>query len=214
MRNHAGFAGAFLLGSVLAAFGQSAADVEAGSAAQEVAQAVLDENVGWEISGLSVPGSLGALSRRARTTVTVAAIDAETREIAFVTEGGRTDVFTAGPGAVRFDRLAVGDRVTVDYAESLAVYLSPAEVPESVFAAAVVRPEDGATPGGRLLAQGQVTAQIVELDRDARQVKLRLSGGELRAVSVNAGIDLAQVEVGDSVAMAFAKTLAIVVDEP
>ena len=214
MRNHAGFVGAFLLGSVMAAFGQSAADVEAGSAAQEVAQAVLDENVGWEISGLSVPGSLGALSRRARTTVTVAAIDAETREIAFVTEGGRTDVFTAGPGAVRFDRLAVGDRVTVDCAESLAVYLSPVEVPESVFAAAVVRPEDGATPGGRLLAQGQVTAQIVELDRDARQVKLRLSGGELRAVSVNAGIDLAQVEVGDSVAMAFAKTLAIVVDEP
>ena len=59
MRNHAGFVGAFLLGSVMAAFGQSAADVEAGSAAQEVAQAVLDENVGWEISGLSVRGASG-----------------------------------------------------------------------------------------------------------------------------------------------------------
>ena len=213
MKNRAGFLGALLLGSVPAAFGQSRADVEAGSAAQEVAQAVLDETVGWEISDLSVPGSLGALSRRARTTVTVASIDTETREIAFVTEAGRIEVFTAGPGAVRFDRLAVGDRVTVDYAESLAVYLSPAEMPESVFAAAVVRPEDGATPGGKLLAQGQVTAQIVELDRDARQAKLRLSGGEIRAVPVDAGIDLAQVAVGDRVAMAISKTLSIVVDE-
>lgn len=214
MKNHAGFAGVFLLGSVLAAFGQSAADVQAGSAAQEVAQAVLDETVGWEISDLSVPGSLGALSRRARTTVTVAAIDAETREITLVKADGRTEVFTAGPGVAHFGDLEVGDRVTVDYAESLAVYLSSAEMPESVFAAAVVRPEDGATPGGRLLAQGQVTAQIVELDRDARQAKLRLSGGEIRTVPVAEGIDLAQVEIGDRVAMAISKTLSIVVDEP
>lgn len=213
-KNAACWAAALLLWGAGAALGQSPGDGAAAAEAGAVAEAVLDESAVRTSAVLRVPGSFGAMTRSARETVTLAAIDAATREITLVHEDGRTEIYAAGPGLAQFDRLAVGDRVSVTYTESMAVYRSEAEVPESVFAAGVIRAEAGAVPGGSLLAQGQVTAQVTELFPETRRATLRLAGGETRTIEVAADVDLSKVNAGDMVAIALAKSLEIDVEQP
>ena len=189
-------------------------DVAASAAAREIAGTVLEEASARETAVVQVPGSVAAVSDRVTATVTLSAIDAATREITFVRPDGRSDVMTAGPGVANVDQLAVGDQVVVTYTEAVAVYLSPAEAPETFIAAGVERAEDGAAPGGALVAQGQVTAKVLELDRETRRAKLQLPGDEIRTIQIREGIDLSQVEVGDMVAVAIATALAIEVEKP
>ena len=214
MKNAACRAFSLILWGVISAQGQAADDVAAAAEAGAVAEAVLDESAVRTSAVLRVPGSFGAMTRSARETVTLAAIDAATREITFIREDGQADSITAGPGVANFDQLAVGDRVVVTYTEALAVYLSPAEEPESIMAAGIVRAENGAAPGGALLAQGQVTARVLELDRETRRAKLLLPGDETRTITVRDGIDLSPVQAGDMVAVAISKALAISVEKP
>ena len=193
---------------------QQADDVAASAAAREIAGTVLEEASARETAVVQVPGSVAAVSDSVTVAVTLSAIDAATREITFVREDGRSDVLTAGPGVANFDQLAVGDQVVVTCTEAVAVYLSPAEAPETFIAAGIVREENGAKPGGALLAQGQVTARVLELDRETRRAKLLLPGDETRTITVRDGIDLSPVQAGDMVAVAISKALAISVEKP
>ena len=193
---------------------QQADDVAASAAAREIAGTVLEEASARETAVVQVPGSVAAVSDSVTAAVTLSAIDAATREITFVREDGRSDVLTAGPGVANFDQLAVGDQVVVTCTEAVAVYLSPAEAPETFIAAGIVREENGAKPGGALLAQGQVTARVLELDRETRRAKLLLPGDETRTITVRDGIDLSPVQAGDMVAVAISKALAISVEKP
>lgn len=193
---------------------QQADDVAASAAAREIAGTVLEEASARETAVVQVPGSVAAVSDSVTATVTLSAIDATTREITFTREDGRSDVMTAGPGVANFAQLAVGDQVVVTCTEAVAVYLSPAEAPETFIAAGIVREENGAEPGGALLAQGQVTARVLELDRETRRAKLLLPGDETRTITVRDGIDLSPVQAGDMVAVAISKALAISVEKP
>ena len=193
---------------------QQADDVAASAAAREIAGTVLEEASARETAVVQVPGSVAAVSDSVTATVTLSAIDATTREITFTREDGRSDVMTAGPGVANFAQLAVGDQVVVTCTEAVAVYLSPAEAPETFIAAGIVREENGAKPGGALLAQGQVTARVLELDRETRRAKLLLPGDETRTITVRDGIDLSPVQAGDMVAVAISKALAISVEKP
>ena len=193
---------------------QQADDVAASAAAREIAGTVLEEASARETAVVQVPGSVAAVSDSVTVAVTLSAIDATTREITFTREDGRSDVMTAGPGVANFAQLAVGDQVVVTCTEAVAVYLSPAEAPETFIAAGIVREENGAKPGGALLAQGQVTARVLELDRETRRAKLLLPGDETRTITVRDGIDLSPVQAGDMVAVAISKALAISVEKP
>ena len=214
MKTHASISFVALLALAVSAGAQPADDVAASAAAREIAGTVLEEASARETAVVQVPGSVAAVSDSVTATVTLSAIDATTREITFTREDGRSDVMTAGPGVANFAQLAVGDQVVVTCTEAVAVYLSPAEAPETFIAAGIVREENGAKPGGALLAQGQVTARVLELDRETRRAKLLLPGDETRTITVRDGIDLSPVQAGDMVAVAISKALAISVEKP
>ncbi|MGD9783031.1 MAG: hypothetical protein AB7V14_12910, partial [Kiritimatiellia bacterium] len=184
MKTHASISFVALLVLAVSAGAQQADDAAASAAVREIAGTVLEEASARETTVVQVPGSVAAVSDSVTATVTLSAIDAATREITFVRPDGRSDVMTAGPGVANFDQLAVGDQVVVTYTEAVAVYLSPAEAPETFIAAGIERAEDGAAPGGSLVAQGQVTAQVLELDKETRRAKLQLPGDEIRTIQV------------------------------
>lgn len=194
------------------ALAQSAADAAAAATAAQVAGSVLAGASEAETLVAHVPGSAAAVVDKVQASATIQAIDADTREITFLTQDGRTEIFTAGPAVENFDQLAVGDQVNVTYTEAVAVYLSEAAEPGVELGAGVIR-ADG-VPGGVLAGQGQITAKVLELDKAIRQAKLELPGGEIRPIKVRDGIDLSQVEAGDTVTVAIAKSLAINVEKP
>ncbi len=193
---------------------QCGGDAAAAATAAQVAGSVLAGASEVETTIAQVPGSAAAVVDTIQASATIQAIDAATRDITLITGNGQTEVFTAGPAVRNFDQLAVGDQVNVTYQEALAVYLSAATEPGAEIAASIVRAEEGAAPGGTLLAQGQVTAKVLELDKETRVAKLQLPGDETRRIQIGADVDLSQVEVGDAVTVAIAKALAIDIEKP
>ena len=205
------FALALVSAPVLA---QCHGDAEVAKTATEVAASVLAGASEVETVVAHAPGSAAAVVDKVQASATIQAIDSATREITFLTADGRTETFTAGPAVVNFDQLAAGDEVTVSYTEAVAVYLSKAADAEAdaELGAGVIRVEG--VPGGVVAGQGQITAKILELDKETRQAKLELPGGEIKETKVRDGIDLSQVEAGDTVTVAIAKALAIGVEKP
>lgn len=209
-----GFALCALAFATVPVFAQAAGDEAAAATAQQVAGSVLAGASEIETTIAQVPGSAAAVVNSVQASATIQAIDAATRDITLLTQDGRTETLTAGPAVRNFDQLAVGDQVNVTYQEAIAVYLSAAAEASAEIAAGVVRAEEGVAPGGALLAQGQVTAKVLELDKVARQAKLQLPGDEIRDIQIREDIDLSQVEVGDTVTVAISKALAIDVTKP
>lgn len=194
------------------ALAQDQADVDAAASAADVAHSVLPGASEIDLAVAQVPGSAAAVVGTVEATAVIQAIDSATREITLQTQDGRTETLVAGPGVVHFDQLAAGDTVRVTYKEAVVVYLGGAETANAEAGAGLVRESD--VPGGKLLGAGQVTVKVLELDKETRKAKLELPGGEIRAVQVRDGLDLSQVEVGDTVTVAIAKALAVSVEKP
>jgi ribosomal protein S1 len=90
----------------------------------------------------------------------------------------------------------------------MAVYLGQDEAPSAEIASELARKSDG-TPGAALIAEAQITAKVLELDKDTRRIKLELPENNVRETTVREGLDLSKVKVGDTVTIAIANALVI-----
>jgi hypothetical protein len=176
--------------------------------------ATLAVAVEMETAVAHVPGSAAAVVDTMTASATIQAINKETRDITYVTSDGLTDTFTAGPAVANFDQLAVGDQVNIKFQEAVAVYLGKDAVPSAGAGGGIVAAPIGATPGGMALGAAQITVKVLELDKATRQAKLELPNNVIRQVKVRDGLDLSQVQVGDSVTVAIAQGLGIEVVKP
>jgi hypothetical protein len=188
-------------------FGLFAAALAMGVATQALA-------VEMETTVAQMPGSAAAVVDTITASATIQAIDKATRDITYVTSDGLTDTFTAGPAVRNFDQLAVGDQVNIKFQEAVAVYLGKDAAPSADAGGGIAAAPLGATPGGVALGAAQLTVKVLELDKETRQAKLELPNNVIRQVKVRDGLDLSQVQVGDSVTVAIAQGLAIEVVKP
>ncbi len=184
------------------------------AAALVAGAATLAVAVEMETTVAQVPGSAAAVVNTVTASVTIQAIDAETRDITFVTPEGLTETLTAGPAVANFDQLAVGDQVNIAMQEAVVVYLGKDAAPSADAGGGIVAAPIGDTPGGVALGAAQITVKVLELDKETRDAKLELPDDVIRQVQVRDGLDLSQVEVGDSVTVAIAQGLAIEVVKP
>lgn len=184
------------------------------TAAWVAGSAALAAAAEMETTVAHVPGSAAAVVDTLTASATIQAIDKETRLITYVTAEGLTDSFTAGPSVANFDQLAPGDRVNIQYQEAVAIYLGKDAAPSADAAGGIAAAPIGATPGGVALGAVQLTVKVLELDKETRQAKLELPDNVIRKVKVRDGLDLSQVQVGDSVTVAIAQALAINVEKP
>ena len=106
------------------------------------------------------------------------------------------------------DELKTGDTVIVTFTEIMAVYLGQEEAPSAEVVSGLARRSDG-TQGAALFGEAQVTAKILELDKETRRVKLELPEEGIREATVREGVDLSRVNVGDTVTVAIASALVI-----
>ena len=176
--------------------------------------ATLAVAVEMETTVAQVPGSAAAVVDTVTASATLTAINADTREITYITPEGFTETFTAGPAVRNFDQLAVGDQVNIKYQEAVAIYLGKDAVPSADAGGGIAAAPIGATPGGVALGAAQITVKVLELDKETRHAKLELPNNVIRKVKVRDGLDLSQVQVGDSVTVAIAQGLAIEVVKP
>ena len=160
-----------------------------------------------------VPG--GVIIETTRINATVVAIDTTNRAVTLAVPDGRQKVIGCGPEVVNFNQIRVGDRVNAVIKSQLALALAEADIPrlDASTTAAVLFPK-GDKPGGVMAKTQEYTATITDINRNRREVTLRLPDDTKRTFTVRPDIDLSQRKTGQQVAVRVTVAVDISVEAP
>ncbi len=146
-----------------------------------------------------------------RATAVVKAIDHKTRHVRLEAEDGQAFQFIAGPQVRNLDQVNVGDKVVVEYTESIALEVRRADgtQPDVQVATDASRAAPGESPAGGISGKVTVSAVVVAIDKENLRVTLRGPSGNLRVLQAKDPKKLEQVQVGDMVYATYTEALAV-----
>jgi hypothetical protein len=140
---------------------------------------------------------------------TVEAVNMQTRMVTLRNPDGKSFTVYVGKEAINLPQVRVGDQVSVEYVEALAVRMAqPGEVRDETTLE-VGRKNPGSKPGGVEVIETTVTAKIEDIDKINEIVSLRLPDGGIRIVKVQNPANLKKVKVGDTIVITYTEALAI-----
>jgi len=155
-------------------------------------------------------------SRTITDSVTVVALNQNTRLITVQDKDGHKLKFKVGDMVRNLPQVEVGDILTITYSESIAVQVvkpTGAE-PSLTVEAAAARAEPGQLPAGGVADSVTLTATIEAIDRQSSIVTLLGPGGEYQVVRVKNPAYLKNVVVGDQVVITYTEALVTYVEAP
>jgi len=149
-----------------------------------------------------------------RLTATVEAIDQATRVVTLKGPKGDSITFKADARVRNLPQVSVGDEVSVDYYESLALrLLKPDEIAVNEASAGVARAKSGEMPAGAGAQQVTVTVSIEAVDKAKGTVTFKGPAGQVTTVRAADPKNLELIKVGDRVAITYTEALAISVEK-
>jgi Cu/Ag efflux protein CusF len=148
----------------------------------------------------------------AKITAIVEKIDYDKRLVTLKGPEGNLRTIKVGEEARNFSQVKVGDKVAIEFYESILVeVLKPGEAkPGSQAGSIVGRAKPGEKPAGVAINTITVTATIDKIDKKAQTVTLKGPEGNKETVKVN---NLKKVKVGDNVVISYTEALAIAVEK-
>jgi len=160
-----------------------------------------------------VKGKIAAAG--ATRTMTVVRVDQGTREVVLRSGNGEEATFIAGPEVRNLAQVEAGDKLSITYAEGLAVRVYPvsAGVKGRIENTEISRAPLGTKPYGMITRRIELTGQVAELDRETRMATLAGKHGSL-TLRVADDVDLSNVAVGDTVRVDHLERLSISVEAP
>ena len=140
---------------------------------------------------------------------TITALDVAAHDVTEEPDQGEEISFVAGPDVQRLADLKVGDRVEIQYYESLTLQLSKVEggAPATSGTTTEMRAEPTELPGGIKSQSTTITAKITAVDATAGTVTLVGPKGRSVTLDVEAA-KLAKVKVGDLVSAVYTQAVA------
>jgi hypothetical protein len=159
----------------------------------------------------SRPGYVST-TRTVTAKATVTAIDMATREVTLRRADGTTFVIVAGEEVRNLPQVRVGDTVEIDYIDALALELKkggtglPASRSDVTSAA---RAELGARPGGAVVKETKIVADVVAVDAAAQAVALRGPRGNVVVLPVRDPEQFRRIAVGDQIEAVYAEAVAV-----
>ncbi len=156
------------------------------------------------------PGKAEAV-RKQVITATVTAVDKAARTVTLKGPDGNSQTFKAGPQVQRFDEVAVGDTVRIEFQEGLALEFQPAGTAPVAPEAVVVADKAGKdqAPGGAAAAGVRATVTVTAIDMKNRVVVFQGPGGNLYQVKAGPKIQLEKLKVGDKLLATYVEAVAI-----
>lgn len=155
----------------------------------------------------------GVTVDQSKLTAVVENVDPETRQVTMKTDKGETQTIVCGPEVRNFAQIRKGDKVTVDYRESVTIMaMSGVKAgPEGSETTDVVGAPLGQKPAGTIVKTAEVLAEVTAIDHAKRMVSLK---GPARTVTVQVPQEyqgLSRLRKGDKVYMRTTVALAIAV---
>ena len=157
----------------------------------------------------------GVIVNTVEVNAKVMGIDKEKRLITLQESDGNMFTAKAGPKAVNFDQVSVGDMVNITVTEELVVYLdeegvSSAEVSSGVVSSA----PKGEQPGGFAASTTQVTGTVTAIDQQKHTATLEFKDGSTKTFPVRKDVDLTKRKVGEKVVFRLTEKIAVSVEKP
>jgi hypothetical protein len=160
-----------------------------------------------------VPGK-AAIANVVMMGATVDAVDAATRSVTLRLENGTKRTIAVDEQVRNFDRIQVGDRVKVEYAEALALELKKGgkALVERKDDAYLERSKPGEKPGGKAIHEVTVVADVVGTDAAKMTVSLRGPKGNVVDLTMKDPEQFKLVKTGDQVEATYTEAVAIRLD--
>jgi hypothetical protein len=157
-----------------------------------------------------VPGKATATTI-VKVSALVTAVDKEGRSVTLKHADGQVESIKVGPQVKRFDEVAVGDTIAVEYEEGLALeFQLPSEAPVAPEAVATsARAPKEEAPAGVLAAGVRATVVVTAIDLPNRMVVLQGPRGQYHQVKAGAKIKLEGLKVGDKLLATYVQAVAI-----
>ncbi len=153
-------------------------------------------------------------SRVRTVSATVTALDQKTRMVTLKSKDGSTVSFRVDDKVKNLGQVKVGDVVTADYYESVAIYVSKpgGEGASSGVTTTVTTAKPGEMPGA--IAENEVTlvSTVEAIASDRKSVTLKKADGSTLVLPVKNPANLDGVHVGDQVTIIASEALAVSVE--
>jgi hypothetical protein len=148
-------------------------------------------------------------------TDTVVSVDAPQRRLGLKNEDGRITSYKVSPEAASFNQIQVGDQVKATVLEETAMFLKPAGSMESLGGGAVtVKVPNGTMPGVKNVDTLNFTAKVMAINAWLNQVTPQLANGQTETVRAPESVNLANVNVGDMVAVRITEATTLLLEKP
>ncbi len=169
-----------------------------------LAAALAGEKLGGEASEIAV------------VTSTVEKIDLAAREVTLKGEDGRSETVKVDPEVRNLPQVRVGDRVTVKYYRSIAIFVTPpGGLPSVSETSALQRAALGEKPSGRISNVVEATVNVEAVDLEKRTVTVRGPKGNVAVVGVGDRVKhLDRIKAGDQVVTRYVEAVAVSVEAP
>ena len=158
----------------------------------------------------TAPGK-GVAMQHVKATATVEAIDAAKRTVTLKNARGEVRTITAGDEVRNFDQIKVGDSVTIEYIEGLALELK--KDGKAVLGRSEVksmdRSEPGKKPGGMATREITAVTDVIAVDTKKSVVTVKNKEGETFDLNIRDPEQLKLIKKGDQIQATYTEAMAI-----
>lgn len=156
------------------------------------------------------------IGQTAKLSAEVVAVNQADRIVSLRGAEGNVLAVKVGQEAHNFDQIEVGDKVNVEYVESVALFLgAPGQEPEASASQVVKRAPKGEMPAGVEINTVDVSATVEDIDRENRTVTLKRPDGRLVTTRVDESVKAFDtLKVGDTVHARYTQAVAVSVEKP
>ena len=148
-------------------------------------------------------------------TAKVEAVDQAKRTISLKGPLGRTLTLKVGSQAINFPQVKVGDELVVKYVEAVSIKLEKGVVGRSeTQTVATARTPAGATPGGAVVEQIVVVANVERIDAAKSSVLLEGPNANYVEVKVKDPAVMKDVKVNDKVVVTYTEAIVVELQTP
>jgi len=158
----------------------------------------------------TAPGK-GLAMQHVKATATVEATDPAKRTVTLKNARGEVRTITAGPEVRNFDQIKVGDSVTIEYVEGLALELK--KDGKAVLGRSEVksleRADPGKKPGGMATREITAVADVVNVDAKKSTVTVKNKEGETFDLNIRDPEQLKLIKKGDQIQATYTEAVAV-----
>jgi Cu/Ag efflux protein CusF len=149
-----------------------------------------------------------------KTTATIVSIEAATRGVTLKRQDGKVVTLTLSDEVRNFDQLKVGDKVIAEYSQAIALELKKGggAAAAATGGESVKRSDPGQKPGGQVMRQVSVLADVVNVDAKKKLVTIKGPAGNLVDLQVEDPAQLKNIKKGDQVQALYSESLAVKVE--